>query len=54
MPRPMITAFIKDRLRQRRRSFTWCRYCGDQLEPEARYDRDTCYGCASDVLGIDY
>lgn len=54
MPRPMIEAFVKERLRRRRRSFTWCRYCGDQLVPEARYDRETCFGCATRVFGVVY
>lgn len=54
MPRPVIEALVKDRLRRRRRSFTWCRYCGDQLVPEARYDRETCFGCATLVFGVVY
>lgn len=54
MPRPMIETFVKERLRRRRRSFTWCRYCGNQLVPEARYDRETCFGCATFVFGVVY
>jgi hypothetical protein len=54
MPRRMIEAFVKERLRRRRRSFTWCRYCGNHLVPEARYDRETCFGCATLVFGVVY
>lgn len=54
VPEPMVEAFVKDLLRRRRRTFTWCRYCGDQLTPELRDERDLCFGCASGVLGTVY
>ncbi|WP_139978618.1 hypothetical protein [Nocardioides litoris] len=41
-------------LRRRRRGFRWCRYCGQMLAPDARFARDTCYGCATARLGVVY
>jgi hypothetical protein len=53
-PRPMIETFVADLLRRRRRTFTWCRYCGDPLAPEQRLERNVCHGCGTSVLGVVY
>lgn len=53
-PRPMIESFVADLLRRRRRTFTWCRYCGDPVAPEQRLERNVCHGCGTSVLGVVY
>jgi hypothetical protein len=54
MPQPMIESLVRDLLRRRRRTFSWCRYCGKPLAPEDRMKRDVCYGCGTSVLGYVY
>lgn len=54
MPQPVIESFVRDLLRRRRRTFSWCRYCGKPLAPEDRMERDVCYGCGTSVLGYAY
>lgn len=54
MPRKVIESFVRDLLRRRRRSFSWCRYCGRLLAPEDRVERDVCFGCGTSVLGHVY
>ncbi|GAA4816930.1 hypothetical protein ACFQ0K_08460 [Nocardioides caeni] len=49
-----IRAVVKPLLARRRRSFTWCRYCGDRLAPEHRFEPTVCYGCATEWFGIVY
>ncbi len=50
----MVESFVRDLLRRRRRSFSWCRYCGDPLAPEDRLRPDVCYGCGTTVLETVY
>jgi hypothetical protein len=54
MPREEIRAVVHGLLGRRRRSFTWCRYCGCQLAPEKRASRDVCYGCQTSIEGGVY
>jgi hypothetical protein len=54
MPQPVLESFVRDLLRRRRRTFSWCRYCGKPLAPEDRMERDVCYGCGTSVLGYVY
>jgi hypothetical protein len=51
MPRPEVRDIVHELLGARRRSFTWCRYCGRQLVPERRPSRDLCYGCETAING---
>lgn len=39
MPRQVIESHVSDLLRRRRRTFSWCRYCGSPLAPENRLAR---------------
>ena len=49
-----IRAIVVPLLARRRRSFTWCRYCGDRLAPEHRLEPTVCYRCATEWLGVVY
>ena len=49
-----IRGIVGPLLTRRRRSFTWCRYCGDRLAPEHRFKPSVCYGCATEWFGVIY
>jgi hypothetical protein len=49
-----VRAIVAPLLARRRRSFTWCRYCGGRLAPERRFEPTVCYGCATTWLSIVY
>ncbi len=40
--------------RVRQREFRRCRFCGERVPPEHRFDKDTCHGCASSHLQVVY
>lgn len=49
-----IRAIVGPLLARRRRSFTWCRYCGERIAPEDRFEPNVCRGCATEWFGIVY
>ncbi|MAY97859.1 MAG: hypothetical protein CMH84_15200 [Nocardioides sp.] len=49
-----IDDVLRGHLRRRRRSFGWCRYCGEQVAPEHRYEPGVCHGCARSRFGVVY
>jgi hypothetical protein len=54
----MTTATIRPLVegirRRRRRSLSWCRFCGRHLAPEERWSLNTCYACATTWHGVIY
>lgn len=54
MTTPDINDTVERIRRRRRRSFTWCRYCGRQIAREDRIARDVCYGCSTEWHGTIY
>lgn len=54
VPDEEIRDAVQDHLRRRRRSFGWCRYCGERVAPEQRFEPGVCYGCASTWFGVVY
>ncbi|MFC5177883.1 hypothetical protein [Nocardioides taihuensis] len=41
-------------VRQRRRSFAWCRCCRGLTPPELTHERGYCMGCAAATQGTVY
>ncbi|MBW9208630.1 hypothetical protein KV100_03110 [Mumia sp. zg.B21] len=50
----LVADVVKNLLRRRRSSFRYCRYCFGLTPPEHLFKRDTCMGCASDVLHVRF
>lgn len=49
----MLELMLKT-INTRKRHYRKCRFCGDKVAREHRFDRDTCHGCASEQYGILY
>jgi len=49
-----LEGWIAAALRARQEQFAACRYCGERVAPEHRYDDETCQGCASSQMGVVY
>ncbi len=49
-----IANVVMEAMRKRRSEFHKCRYCGELVPVEHRYDGNTCHGCASKHLGVVY
>jgi len=47
-------AAVDEAARAKAPTLVTCRYCGAVIAPEHALDRDTCYGCGSELHGIVY
>lgn len=47
-----LSQLLQEAQQARARQFTTCRFCGQQVPPEHRHERDVCHGCAEAHLGI--
>lgn len=49
-----VGAAVDEAARAKAPTLVTCRYCGAMIAPEHALERDTCYGCGSEVYGIVY
>ncbi|KML03170.1 hypothetical protein [Rossellomorea marisflavi] len=49
-----ILGLLLKTIQSRKRQYRSCLFCGIKVNPEHRYDKDTCHGCATYHYGIKY
>lgn len=50
----LIVDLLMKTITSRKRQYRKCQYCNDKVAVEHRFNSNTCHGCASDYLGVDY
>ncbi|MCH6265080.1 hypothetical protein [Neobacillus citreus] len=50
----MILELLMKTIHSRKRQYRKCQFCEEKLPVEHRFDKDTCFGCASERWGIVY
>lgn len=50
----MILELLMKTIHSRKRQYRKCQFCKEKVPVEHRFDKDTCFGCASERWGIVY
>lgn len=50
----LLLDFLMKTIKTREKDFQKCQYCRRKVVKEHRFNENTCYGCATNYLGIDF